>query len=96
MIDYALIASVIGFPAGVLPVTKVMPNEQGYMDHFNDRWTMALNNDSQSSVDMPIAVQLIGYAFEDEKLLGIMSKLNEKLDHKIPMPPIIQSDLGLG
>jgi len=45
---------------------------------------------------MPLGVQIIGYAFEDEKVLGIMKKMAEKVDHKVAMPPVIESDLGRG
>jgi len=40
-------------------------------------------------MDMPVGVQVIGHAFEDEKVLGIMKQLSAQVGYKVPMPPVI-------
>lgn len=38
---------------------------------------------------MPISLQIIGYAHEDEQILGIMRKLEKSLKYGLE-PPVIQ------
>jgi len=71
-VEYTFLYNLTGFPAAVFPVTKVQENEQGFSDQFNDSWTKTLNKDAKNSVGMPICLSLGGYAFEDEKVLGIL------------------------
>eukprot|EP00355_Strombidium_rassoulzadegani_P009491 CAMPEP_0168627688 /NCGR_PEP_ID=MMETSP0449_2-20121227/11408_1 /TAXON_ID=1082188 /ORGANISM="Strombidium rassoulzadegani, Strain ras09" /LENGTH=306 /DNA_ID=CAMNT_0008669985 /DNA_START=797 /DNA_END=1714 /DNA_ORIENTATION=- len=81
--EYATLWSVIGFPAGVVPVTSVLLEEESFFDHFGDRWTEKLNEDAKGSMDMPVGVQVIGHAFEDEKVLGIMKQLSAQVGYKV-------------
>ena len=81
MLDYSILWNLTGFPAGILPVTKVLSTEQSYTDHYQDHWTKVLNDDCQDSEGMPICLQIIGYAFEDEKVLGIMKLLSDKIQY---------------
>lgn len=78
-----------GFPSGIIPVTKVQADEQFFQDQYKDTWTEVIHDDCQNSMDMPIGIQVVGYAFEDEKVLGIMKQLEEKIEYKIDMPPVI-------
>ena len=55
-----------------MPVTTVKENEQQFSDNYNDDWTKLIDDDAKGSAGLPIAIQVIGYAFEDEKVLGIM------------------------
>lgn len=95
-LEYSLMWNLTGFPSGIIPVTKVLADEQHFTDQFKDTWTEVIHDDCQNSIDMPIGIQVVGYAFEDEKVLGIMKQLEEKIEYKIDMPPVIQSDLGSG
>ena len=46
IIDYPVIFNVLQFPAGIVPVTLVQPNEDAdYTDNYNDMWTKAIKND---------------------------------------------------
>lgn len=69
-----------------MPVTKVKTNEQTYYDDYNDNWTKALQDDTQNSAGMPVCIQVVGYAFQDEKVLGLMKKLEEKIAFKSELP----------
>ena len=40
----------------------------------------------KGSEGMPINVQVIGYSFEDEKVLGLMKVLEDKIGYKIAVP----------
>ena len=43
----------------------------------------------KNSTGLPISIQVIGYAFEDEKVLGIMNILSKHIEYKVDMPPIL-------
>ena len=61
-----------GFPAGIMPVTDVQMKETEFKDGYNDSWTRVLNEDAKGTEGLPVTIQVIGYAFEDEQVLGIM------------------------
>ncbi len=61
MNEYTFIWSLVGFPAGAFPVTKVEPQEQQFRDHYEDRWTYLLNESALGSAGMPVGLQLIGH-----------------------------------
>lgn len=42
---------------------------------------------------MPVAVQITGFSFEDEYVLGIMKVLEEKIGYTVEMPPAINCDI---
>ena len=96
MHEYSNVWTIAGYPSAVFPVTKVLPEEQSFDDHFQDRWTQLLNLNARSSAGLPISLQMIGYPFEDEKILGIMKLLEEKLALKREVPePVSQHTLSL-
>ena len=55
-VEYSIMWNNTGFPAGVLPVTKVREDEQSFMDKYNDGCTKIINEIAQGSKGMPIAV----------------------------------------
>ena len=74
-VEYSMIWNTTGFPAGVMPVTTVKANEQSHVDKFNDKYTKSMENTNRDSEGLPIHVQVIGHAYEDEKVLAIMKSL---------------------
>ena len=86
MVGYCSIWNITGFPAGTMPVTTVQPDEEAYTDGYNDSWTKAIQEDLKGSTGLPVSIQVVSYNFEDEKVLGLMSKLEKKIDFKLEMP----------
>ena len=71
----------------MMPVTLVKKEEQFYSDpKHEDLWTKVLNEDAKGSEGMPIALQLVGYSFEDEKLLGLMESISHEIGFSLPRP----------
>jgi len=62
--EYVTMWNMLGFPAGVLPITIVEQSETKveYTDSWNDRWTRSINEDIKTSEGMPIAVQVVAYS----------------------------------
>ena len=81
--EHSLIWNVTGFPAGILPITKVQEDEQFFKDSYNDAWTHHLNEDAQGSAGMPVCIQVVGYAYEDEKVLGVMKMLEKEIKYEL-------------
>jgi Asp-tRNA(Asn)/Glu-tRNA(Gln) amidotransferase A subunit family amidase len=75
MAQYNYLWSLTGYPAGVVPVTVVEPEEQTFSDNFADKWSEMLNKDAHESTNMPIGLQVVGPSFRDEDVLGIMNVL---------------------
>lgn len=86
--EYTVLWNVIGFPCGTVPITKVQEEEQNYKDHFEDRLTYLLNESSNESFDMPISLQVIGYAHQDEQVLGLMKMIAEKMKFEYVLPTV--------
>ena len=56
MLDYALIVNILGYPAGVMPATKVREDEQVFDDGVGDYWTDLNREVAQNSKGMPVTV----------------------------------------
>jgi len=75
--DYIGIWNMFGFPAGIVPITKVKKGETtSYVDTHDDIITRDIKQDMIDSEGMPLGVQIIGYPFEDESVLAVMQSLD--------------------
>jgi len=72
MNEYVYIWNCLYYPAGVLPITKVLADEEEFKDNHNDEWTRVLNDAAKGSQGMPVSIQVVAHAFEDEKALAVM------------------------
>ena len=55
--QYWMIWNVAHYPAGVVPITEVLEQEEGYyMDTHNDMWTKKIRATMQGSAGMPIGI----------------------------------------
>mmetsp|Transcript_10486 Transcript_10486/g.7826 ORF Transcript_10486/g.7826 Transcript_10486/m.7826 type:complete len:112 (-) Transcript_10486:59-394(-) len=76
-VDYPSFWNVLNFPAGVVPVTEVLPGEDsGYKDSLEDKWTRVIRDDMEGSAGMPIGVQVVAWGFQDEKALAVMKDID--------------------
>eukprot|EP00347_Sterkiella_histriomuscorum_P012439 403368569 len=81
--DYMAIFTITHFPVGVMPITEVLEGEdQRYDDGINDNWTEAIKNDIKGSKGMPVSVSIVGHAWEDETVLGVMKAIEEGIQFK--------------
>lgn len=78
-IGLAGVANALDLPAGVLPIRKVLASEadpEGYVDGFNDLYTSHIKAAISLSENMPVAIQVSGLPWEDEKCLKILSEID--------------------
>jgi len=86
MLEYIFLWNVLNYPAGIVPITTVKREEQSFSDKHNDGWTNLVNETCKGSEGMPISVQVISHAFEDEKALAVMQALDQKVKFRMEMP----------
>lgn len=67
--------NLMGFPAGVLPMTVVRPGEPGGRPSGGDRFERAAARVDEASVGLPVAVQVVGRPWAEGTILGIMALL---------------------
>src|SRR5262249_30417748 len=69
---YAPLVPVIGFPAGVVPVTCVRPGEESDRASTRDQVGQTAGESERSSAGLPIAVQVIARPWRDHVALAAM------------------------
>lgn len=75
-----MIWNALNFPAGVLPVTVVKPEEQNYAtDKVNDLVHKAILENMKTSAGLPVSVQIVSYPFQEERCLSLMKQIEEKV-----------------
>jgi fatty acid amide hydrolase len=72
---YTVIANVSGFPAGVVPVTRVRPGEESGRQASGDVFDVAACETERGSAGLPIAVQVIARPWRDHVALAAMAKI---------------------
>ena len=82
LLHYNFLWNILHYPCGVVPVTRVREDEQRFEDEHNDHWTKLLNKTARGSAGMPIGLQVVGHSFEDEKVLGVMQAIENKIEYK--------------
>jgi fatty acid amide hydrolase len=84
---YTLFASLLGWPAGVVPVTTVRNAEESATWRGNDRMDRAAAASEAGSAGLPIGVQVMARAYRDDVALSVMQTL-ERLVNDVPQTPI--------
>jgi len=72
---YAPIANVSGFPAGIVPVTRVRPGEESDRPASRDLVDRVARESERGSAGLPIAVQVIARPWRDHVALAAMAKI---------------------
>jgi fatty acid amide hydrolase len=72
---YAPIANVSGFPAGVVPVTRVRAGEESDRPANRDMMDKVARETERGSAGLPIAVQVIARPWRDHVALAAMAKI---------------------
>jgi hypothetical protein len=99
--DFSIIFSyfgcynLLGPPAGVVPVTRVRPDETHGPDRF-DRRAAAV---AQRSEGLPAAVQVVGSAGREDIVLAVMTAVEDhahmsELFPRTPLDPVQRHDAG--
>ncbi|KAK3793142.1 hypothetical protein RRG08_024974 [Elysia crispata] len=85
---YTAVYNVLNFPAGIVPVTKVTPKDvQNAIDPkvypAKYKQEKILQADAQGSQGLPIAVQVAGLPYTEERVLRVMAELEAAAKIKV-------------
>ena len=87
---YAPLANVTGFPAGIVPVTRVRSNEESSRPRSRDLMDRVARETERGSAGLPIAVQVIARPWRDHVALAAMAWIEaaarERLDYPTRPP----------
>ena len=83
---YIPLANVTGFPAGVVPVTRVRANEESDRPQSRDLIERVARETERGSAGLPIAVQVIARPWRDHLALATMAQI-EAVARKQPDYP---------
>ncbi|HEX9329486.1 MAG TPA: amidase family protein, partial [Reyranella sp.] len=70
---YSLLAPVLGFPSGVVPVTRVRAGEETDRPQTRDRVERTARRAEQGSAGLPVGVQLIARPWQEHVALAAMA-----------------------
>jgi fatty acid amide hydrolase len=73
--SYNLLANLLGFPAGVVPVTRVRTDEQAGRAPSRDMVYAAVNKVETNSAGLPLGVQLIARPWREDVALAAMQAI---------------------
>ena len=74
---YTFLFNLLNMPGGVVPVTKVLEDEQVYEDGIDDEFTGSFREQMQGSRGLPVGVHLSGGCWDDEKVFCGMKIVEE-------------------
>jgi fatty acid amide hydrolase len=72
---YGPLANVSGFPAGIVPVTRVRAGEESDRPASRDLMDRVARESERGSAGLPIAVQVIARPWRDHVALAAMAKI---------------------
>ena len=85
---YAYLWNVLNMTVGAMPVTRVQADEQNYESRYRDLSSSFMKQMALGSEGLPVGIQIVSLPFQEEKVLGLMSQLEEKInfyrDHPLP------------
>lgn len=92
---YTFLLNLLGWPAGICPITCVQDSEQCYPSESlppcqRDKLAKLADQSMRSSAGLPVGVQLAALPFQDELVLYAMRELEKAIPFK---PPPISSAL---
>jgi fatty acid amide hydrolase len=86
---YSVLYNVLDFPAGVLPVTLVQPDDyQGRPRDIKDALDKIVHSAEQDSETMPVGVQVAALPWREELVLRVMKEIEAAQAHKFDAPKL--------
>jgi Asp-tRNA(Asn)/Glu-tRNA(Gln) amidotransferase A subunit family amidase len=88
---YVAPSAAFDMPAGVITVTKVQKEEEIVAGKREDIVSEAFKFQCEGSAGMPVAIQVMGMSYEDEKILGIMKQVDNiwNFREKVPLTDLV-------
>ncbi len=71
--------TLLNFPAGVVPVTKVLSSETKGYDGGHDRLAKKVRTILSGSAGLPVGVQVVALPYQEETLLSVMAAVERRV-----------------
>jgi fatty acid amide hydrolase len=84
--SYSMLINLLGCPAGVVPVTRVLPDEQDGRPKSHDLALATARQVDQGSVGLPIGVQVVARHWREDVVLAVMQALESALSGRPDYP----------
>lgn len=84
--SYSLLYALLGFPAGVVPVTRVRPDEEGERPASRDPLERTAREVDAGSAGLPVGVQVAARAWREDVVLSVMTSLEQALRERPGYP----------
>lgn len=93
IIGSVLLFNALGMPAGVAPVTRVRPDEEGAWLAAKDKAEQAAHAAMQGSTGLPVAVQVVARHWREDIALAVMAALERhcRTQPEYPTKPLINA-----
>lgn len=87
---YAVLYNVLGYPAGVVPVTRVQPDEESRRNRSRDGMERAARLAEQGSAGLPIGVQIVARPWCEHVALAAMRAIEDGVRGRpdFPVTPV--------
>ena len=83
---YAVLYNVLGYPAGIVPVTRVQPDEESRRKRSRDGMERAARRAEQGSAGLPIGVQVVARPWREPVALAAMKAIQETVRTRPDFP----------
>jgi fatty acid amide hydrolase len=84
--SYSLLANVLGFPAGVVPVTHVRADEEGTRPESRDAVERTAAKVDRGSAGLPVGVQVMARPWRDDVALAAMRAIETAANYRANSP----------
>ena len=78
--------TLLNFPAGVVPVTRVRAAETEGYDGGNDRIAKKVQSIMSGAAGLPVGVQVVAKPFQEHALLTVMAAIEHRLKNNDDYP----------
>lgn len=83
--SYAILYTVLGFPAGVAPVTRIRQGEESERVVENDTVGNAAHAVEMKSAGLPVGVQVVARPWREDIILALMEALEAQTTFRLPI-----------
>jgi fatty acid amide hydrolase len=90
---YTLLYNLLGYPAGVVPVTRVQPGEESERAGGRDLVEQAAREIERGSAGLPIGVQVVARPWQDHLALATMAAIEAQASRRATYPHLAELPL---
>ncbi len=96
-VSYTALYALLGWPAGVVPVTTVRPGEMDRRPRGGDMMDRAARRTDQNSAGLPVGVHVAARPGREDLILAVMAAVEGALSGSVDYPRVptaLQTGLG--